>query len=60
MYTEESRFYGTQLFDLVAKGALKIKIFGHYPFTAEGVKKAQLDLTSGKTTGKLLIDISDE
>ena len=57
---EEREYYGAQLFDLISKGDLKVNIFGDYPFTAEGVRQAQLDLTGGKTTGKLVIKVSDE
>jgi NADPH2:quinone reductase len=32
---EEARFYGTQLFDLVGSGKLKLKIFKEYEFSAE-------------------------
>jgi NADPH:quinone reductase len=56
---EEGRQYSTELFDLIAKGLVKLNVFKEYPFTAEGVKQSQLDLTGGKTTGKLLIKISD-
>jgi len=58
---EEASYYGKKLFDLVASGELKIKVFKEYPFTAEGVRQAQADLTQagGKTTGKLLIKIVD-
>ncbi|KAF9486323.1 NAD(P)-binding protein [Pholiota conissans] len=57
---EEAAHYGKILFDLVEKGDLHIKIFKEYPFTAEGVKEAQRDLTErgGKTTGKLLIKVA--
>lgn len=60
VYTaEEAAHYGKVLFNLVETGALKIKIFKEYPFTEEGAKAAQSDLTErgGKTTGKLLIKI---
>lgn len=57
---EEREFYGSQLFDLISKGDLKINIFADYPFTAEGVRQAQSDLTGGKTTGKVLIKVADE
>ncbi|OBZ78424.1 putative quinone oxidoreductase [Grifola frondosa] len=61
IYTpEEGRRYSTELFSLISKGTLKILIHKEYPFTAEGVQQAQKDLTGGKTTGKLLIKISDE
>jgi len=54
---EEGAHYGKLLFELVEKGELEIKIFKEYPFTAEGVKEAQSDLTGGKTTGKLIIKV---
>ncbi|KAI0050622.1 NAD-P-binding protein [Auriscalpium vulgare] len=57
---EERDRYSAELFKLVASGELKINIFQDYPFTAEGVRQAQSDLTTGKTTGKLLIKVADE
>lgn len=56
---EEAAHYGKVLFDLVESGELKIKIYNEYPFTVEGVRQAQSDLTAagGKTTGKLLIKV---
>ncbi|KAI0031978.1 NAD-P-binding protein [Vararia minispora EC-137] len=57
---DEKNFYGTELYRLVASGELKINIHGEYPFTADGVQRAQLDLVEGKTTGKLLIKVSNE
>ncbi|TBU61183.1 NAD(P)-binding protein [Dichomitus squalens] len=60
IYTpEEGRTYVTELFKLIENGTVKINIHGDYPFTAEGVQQSQKDLTGGKTTGKLLIKISD-
>ena len=63
VYTpEEAWTYGTELFDLIAKGTLKINIYKDYPFTTEGAREAQTDLSTrgGKTVGKLLIKIADE
>ncbi|KDR85579.1 hypothetical protein GALMADRAFT_53695 [Galerina marginata CBS 339.88] len=60
VYTpEEAAYYGKVLFELVGKQELKIQIFKEYPFTAEGAKQAQSDLTErgGKTVGKLLIKV---
>lgn len=60
VYTpEEAAHYGRELFELVENGELKIQIFAEYPFTTEGVQRAQSDLTAagGKTTGKLLIKV---
>ncbi|KAG2155734.1 hypothetical protein DEU56DRAFT_868123 [Suillus clintonianus] len=55
----EAFYYGNALFSLLANGTLKPQVFKEYPFTAEGVKQAQVDLTSGKTTGKLVVKVSD-
>lgn len=63
IYTpEEARYYGDKLFDLVAKDELKITIHKEYPFTTEGVRAAQTDLTtkSGSTIGKLIYKIGGE
>ncbi|EMD32574.1 hypothetical protein CERSUDRAFT_87891 [Gelatoporia subvermispora B] len=59
---EEANYYGTELFDLISKGVLKINIYKEYPFTTEGVREAQTDLSTrgGKTVGKLMIKIADE
>lgn len=61
MFTpDEVHYYGTKIFDLISKGVLKINIYKEYPFTAEGVQQAQKDLTGGKTTGKVIIKVTDE
>ncbi|TFK68264.1 NAD(P)-binding protein [Pluteus cervinus] len=61
VYThEEHRHYGHKVFDLIASGALKIQVHKEYPFTAEGVQQAQRDLVGGKTTGKLVVKVTDE
>jgi len=57
---EEGRTYSTELFDLISKGSVKINIHKEYPFTADGVRNAQIDITSGKSTGKLIIKVSDD
>ncbi|KAK7683191.1 hypothetical protein QCA50_013864 [Cerrena zonata] len=54
---EEGRRYITELFDLVASQKLKVRIHKEYPFTAEGVREAERDLTGRKTTGKLLVKV---
>jgi len=53
---EEVHHYGIELFDLIAKGILNIKIHKEYKFTAEDVQQSQKDLTGGHTTGKLVIN----
>jgi len=57
---EEGTHYSKLFFDVVGKGTVKINIFHEYPFTAEGVQKAQTDLPRGKSTGKLIIKIGDQ
>ncbi|KAH9929830.1 NAD-P-binding protein [Fomitopsis serialis] len=59
---EESLQYGTELFQLIASGVAKISVYKEYPFTADGAREAQTDLTQrgGKTFGKLVIKIADE
>jgi len=54
---EEAAHYGKEVFDLIKNNELKIRIFKEYSFTAEDVQNARRDLTSGKTTGKLLIKV---
>ncbi|KAJ8586493.1 NAD(P)-binding protein [Rhizopogon salebrosus TDB-379] len=55
----EVLYYGNALFSLLADGTLKTQVFKEYPFTTEGVRQAQIDLTGGKTTGKLVVKVSD-
>lgn len=50
--------YTTELFDLIAKGVIKQTVYKEYPFSAEGVRQTQNDITSRKTLGKLLLHIS--
>ena len=59
---EESQQYSQELFKELASGRLQVKIHDVYPFTTEGVRQAQTDLTTpgGKVAGKLLIKIADE
>lgn len=57
---EESDSYTTELFKLIENGTVKINVHKVYPFTAEGVKQTQRDLTGGLTTGKLVIKVADE
>ena len=57
---EEAAYYGGKLFGLIENGTLKINIYKEYPFTAEGVRQAQIDLTGGKTAGKLIVKVTDD
>ncbi len=56
---EERNHYGAELWSLMSSGTLRINIHAEYSFTAEGVRQAHTDLTTGKTTGKLLIKVAD-
>jgi len=56
---QEALYYGQKVFDLVQKGTLRPHVHKEYPFTTEGAQQAQKDLTSGATTGKLVIKVSD-
>ena len=59
VYTpEEAAHYGQVLFGLIEHEELRIQVFAEYPFTTEGVQRAQTDLTGGKTAGKLLIKVA--
>lgn len=57
---EEAHYYGSKVFELVENGTLKINIFKDYPFTTEGIQQAQSDLTEGKTTGKLVVKVTED
>jgi len=58
---EESYHYYEQLWKELSAGSLNVPIFKTYPFSTEGVREAQRDLTTpgGKVSGKLLIKIAD-
>ena len=55
----EVLYYAKELFGHLLNGTLRPHIHKEYPFTVEGVRDAQIDLTSGKTIGKLVIKVSD-
>lgn len=59
---EESEHYSQELFKLLTDGVFKIRIPSRYPFTTEGARDAQTELTTpgGKLAGKILIKIADE
>jgi NADPH2:quinone reductase len=50
---QELEKYAGELFDLVRGGKLEVKIHDVYPLTE--AKRAQADIESRKTTGKLLL-----
>jgi NADPH:quinone reductase-like Zn-dependent oxidoreductase len=55
---EEYERYSDELFGLIAKGIVKIKIHEEYEFSVEGIRKAQEDITGRKTTGKLVVKVA--
>ncbi len=54
---DELETYTSQLWELVAQGAVKLRVHKEYPFSADGIKQSQVDITSRGTTGKLLIKV---
>ncbi|GAA5981778.1 hypothetical protein JCM11641_007421 [Rhodosporidiobolus odoratus] len=56
---EEFQTYATELFSLVQQGELKLAVHGEYDLTTEGVRQTQRDITSRKTSGKLLVKVAD-
>jgi NADPH2:quinone reductase len=54
---EEALHYTAALFNYVEQGVLKPTVYKEYPFTAEGVKQAHSNLTTGRTTGKLVLKV---
>lgn len=55
----EASYYSNKLWSLVESGTLRATVHREYPFSAEGVRQAQIDLTSGKTAGKLVIKVDE-
>jgi len=56
---QEISFYNKRLWEEYAAGHIKEAITKEYPFTAEGVAQAHIDLAGRKTTGKLVIKIAE-
>lgn len=54
---EEFRRYADEYFQFLADG-LKVEIHKVYPFTADGVRQAQIDITGRGTIGKLLVNVA--
>lgn len=54
---EEFRQYADEYFQFLADG-LKVEIHKVYPFTADGVRQAQIDITGRGTIGKLLVNVA--
>ena len=56
---QEISFYNKGLWGEYAAGHIKEAISKEYPFTAEGVAQAHIDLAGRKTTGKLVIKVAE-
>ncbi|KAH8097068.1 hypothetical protein BXZ70DRAFT_1000996 [Cristinia sonorae] len=52
-------YYGQKLNDLLSQGKLKVQITT-VSFTEEAVRQAEMDLTGGKTAGKLIVKVREE
>jgi len=59
--TEPAEFhqYSSELLDLVKSGKLDIAVHGDYPFTTEGIRQTQIDITGRGTSGKLVVKVSE-
>lgn len=59
---EEAEHYSKELFQLLVDGVFRIRIVSVYPFSTDGVKAAQEELTTpgGKLAGKILLQIAKE
>ena len=59
---EEADHYSRELWDVIKSEVFRVRIVGKYPFSTEGAREAQRDLTTpgGKLAGKILIKIADE
>ncbi|THH16361.1 hypothetical protein EUX98_g9311 [Antrodiella citrinella] len=60
--SEETEFHLGELNRVLLNGSVKVRIEGVYPFTTDGARQSQIDLTTrgGKVAGKLLIKVVDE
>ncbi|CEL63635.1 hypothetical protein RSOLAG1IB_10913 [Rhizoctonia solani AG-1 IB] len=59
--TEPAEFhqYSSELLELIKSGKLNIAVHAEYPFTTEGIRQTQIDITGRGTSGKLLVKISE-
>ncbi|BGP58665.1 hypothetical protein JCM8202_006359 [Rhodotorula sphaerocarpa] len=62
---EEFQGYARELFDLVRGGGgdggaegLRLAVHGEYPLSTEGIRQSQEDITSRKTSGKLIVKVA--
>ena len=59
---EETEHYLAELWQALRSGLFKSRIERVYPFTTEGVREAQTELTTpgGTLAGKILLKIAEE
>ena len=59
---EEANHYVPEVWGAVKSGLFKIRIVTLHPFTAEGLRDAQKEITTpgGKLAGKILLKVSEE
>lgn len=57
---DDFRRHADEVSRLAQQGVLKFKVHKVYPFTEEGVRQTQIDITGRGTTGKLLIHVSGD
>jgi len=55
---EEFKHYFGEICELLATDKLRVKVHKEYGFTAEDIKESHNALTSGKTTGKLIVKVA--
>ncbi|KAM0756590.1 NAD(P)-binding protein [Meredithblackwellia eburnea MCA 4105] len=55
---DEFQYYTKELFKLQKEGAITLSVHGEYELTTEGIRQTQRDLSSRKTSGKLLVKIA--
>ncbi|KAF8738042.1 hypothetical protein RHS02_05954, partial [Rhizoctonia solani] len=59
--TEPAEFhqYSSELLELIKDGKLNIAVYAEYPFTTEGIRQTQIDISGRGTSGKLLVKVSE-
>lgn len=57
---EDFKRHADEVSQLAKDGVLKFKVHKVYPFTEEGVRQTQIDISGRGTTGKLLIHVSGD
>ncbi|KAH8921669.1 GroES-like protein [Atractiella rhizophila] len=55
---EEYQYYADKVFKYIKDGVIKLNVHKEYPFTTEGIRATQTDITGRGTTGKLIVKIA--